>query len=1209
MKVDAGISAALRVQATGEPCWAPCLMKQLLIYKTMKYDLIDPQANADFSVEESNPCDSATDDSKMDSLISVVVPAYNVEKYIEECLKSILDQSGINLEIIIVNDGSTDRTGAIIDLFAKQDARIHVVHQGNRGPGEARNVGVRMATGEYLSFVDPDDYLLPAAYETMLKSITGNNADFVTANVIRLKNEKFFPSALHGRVITNDRENVTIREYPNFIWDTVVWNKLYRMDFYRTKVGEFEDMLYEDMLPMCKAHVAATNVNVLSQPVYVWRARDDNSSITQDRMSVDKLLHRLKANSDIWEHLHEHAPSLLRDFEFKQLSNDFFLYFPSIPLAEEKFRDIFFGHLRTFISRFSAESFSDLGLPQKMVYALLERGRIYDIASLLPYCGKNSKQYDVVFEGGHFFAELPFRKDWNALPGELYLLTDNLHVDVCATGVSITRQGCRVDVRLCMEGFTASDVANYEIDAQIVDQDNQRQHSLYINDLRFAKAKNTELNGSELLFSIDVDFVQLSQRKAGKRRADRLMLDVGLGYLQRRIELEFDPSLEPQWPARHFNDWAVRPEVVENVLHISLIPIKVLLLGFKEESGTLHLFLKIKPALKPVSIALLYPYTGVHIADVPVREEAGVHTCTIPLAKLMEYGDCMGHNISVGLDEDNGRRHRIWCASHLMLPSIIDVPRGLTEVCFSPAGSFNLKVWRDVIRIDSASLQEGLLSIEGSFHGVFKNDRVSLVLTNVETKAEFELFSQVSGQAFEINFNLAHVERAPECFAPLPVGAYNLSFSKYTADQSMVIDAVSFERGEQSIFGGLEYELKKAKKIIKLTVRNRLGDEERGPENQERLQQVTYSAARKSATKPLVIFDSWNGKKIDDNPLAIYRELKARHQDIDLRFAIVDSSVPVPRGANVVRKWSEEYWRMLGAARLIVFNDRLPNAYTPRSDQYVLQTWHGTPIKKIGHDIADPKFDKNYLVSLELEVPKWNMLISPNSASTGRFRSAFKFDGEVLETGYPRNDVLLAPDRDKIRDHVRASLGIRPDEFCIFYAPTWRDGKKIAPGKYGIDIIPDLELVQKSIPKSRIIFRAHHLMVSDIGELRNKRIQDVSSYPDVALLYLAADVLISDYSSVIVDYSVTGKPMLFYTPDLSEYSDQVRGFYGDFTAEAPGPFLYSQEELIAALVEAKSGVLASRYAEHYKQWQLKYCYLDDGQASKRVVSRIGSLVL
>lgn len=1184
-------------------------MKQLLIYKTMKYDLIDTQANADFSVEENNPCDSATDDSKMDSLISVVVPAYNVEEYIEECLKSILDQAGINLEIIIVNDGSTDRTGAIIDLFAKQDARIHVVHQENRGPGEARNVGVRMAIGEYLSFVDPDDYLLPAAYETMLKSITGNDADFVTANVIRIKNEKFFPSSLHNRVMTSDQENLTIREYPKFIWDTVVWNKLYRMDFYRTKVGEFEDMLYEDMLPMCKAHVAATKVNVLSQPVYVWRARDDNSSITQDRLSVDKLLHRLRANGDIWEHLKEYAPSLLKDFEFKQLSNDFFLYFPSIPVAEEKFRDIFFGHLREFISKFSKESFSDLSLPQKIVYALLERGRIYDISSLLPYCGTKSKQYDVVFEGRYLVAELPFRKGWNSLPGDLYLLADKLHVDVRATGVSTTRQGCRIDTRLCIEGFTASNLSNYEIDAQIVDLDNQNQHSLYINDLRFAETKNLELNGSELLFSIDVDFVQLSQRKGGRRRVDRLVLDVKLGCFQRRVELAFDPGIESQWPARQFNNWAIRPEVVENVLHISSMPIKALLLGFKEEDGVLHLILKIKPGVKPVSITLFCPHAEVHMADVSVREDAGVYSCSISLADLMEYGDCMDHNISISLNESNGVKNRIWCASHLLVPATIEFPRGLAEICFSPAGNFNLKVWRSAVRIKSVSVQDGLFLVEGSVHGVSGKDRVQLVLVNLETKAEFELLSKISERFFQITYNLAHVERSPACFAPLAVGTYKLNLSKYTVDQGLIIDAVSFELGERTVFRGLDYELEKGRKLVKLTVSNRLRDAEKGPENQGKLQQGVYAATRKLPAKPLVIFDSWNGKRIDDNPLAIYRELKAQHQNIDLRFAIVDPSVPVPRGVNVVRKSSEEYWEMLGAARLIVFNDRLPYAYTPRSGQYVLQTWHGTPIKKIGHDITDPKFDQNYLVSLEREVPNWNMLISPNAASTGRFRSAFKFHGEVLEVGYPRNDVLLAPNRDQIRDHVRASLGIRPDEFCIFYAPTWRDGKKIAPGKYGIDIIPDLELVQNSIPKSRIIFRAHHLMVSDIGELRNKRIQDVSSYPDVALLYLAADVLISDYSSVIVDYSVTGKPMLFYTPDLREYSDQVRGFYGDFTAEAPGPFLYSQEELIAALVEAKSGVLASRYAEHYKQWQLKYCYLDDGQASKRIVSRIGSLVL
>jgi CDP-glycerol glycerophosphotransferase len=115
-------------------------------------------------------------------------------------------------------------------------------------------------------------------------------------------------------------------------------------------------------------------------------------------------------------------------------------------------------------------------------------------------------------------------------------------------------------------------------------------------------------------------------------------------------------------------------------------------------------------------------------------------------------------------------------------------------------------------------------------------------------------------------------------------------------------------------------------------------------------------------------------------------------------------------------------------------------------------------------------------------------------------------------------------------------------------------------------------------------------------------VRDVSRAQDVTPLLLAADILVTDYSSVMFDFAITGRPLLFFTYDLEFYRDQLRGFYFDFEAEAPGPLCRTSDELIAALGDVR-GVERS-HADRYAAFREKYCYLDDGHASSRVVDRV-----
>jgi CDP-glycerol glycerophosphotransferase (TagB/SpsB family) len=132
--------------------------------------------------------------------------------------------------------------------------------------------------------------------------------------------------------------------------------------------------------------------------------------------------------------------------------------------------------------------------------------------------------------------------------------------------------------------------------------------------------------------------------------------------------------------------------------------------------------------------------------------------------------------------------------------------------------------------------------------------------------------------------------------------------------------------------------------------------------------------------------------------------------------------------------------------------------------------------------------------------------------------------------------------------------------------------------------------------------RGHSRTLGQGQELRGDRLVDVTSYPDAAELMLVADLLVTDYSSVMFDFAATGKPMIFFTPDLDHYSDVLRGFYFDLLADAPGPVVTTREQLLDAVRDAPRA--ADKYAERYAAWRARFTPHDDGHAAERVVQRM-----
>ncbi|MBP3977942.1 CDP-glycerol glycerophosphotransferase family protein [Microbacterium sp. BLY] len=347
--------------------------------------------------------------------------------------------------------------------------------------------------------------------------------------------------------------------------------------------------------------------------------------------------------------------------------------------------------------------------------------------------------------------------------------------------------------------------------------------------------------------------------------------------------------------------------------------------------------------------------------------------------------------------------------------------------------------------------------------------------------------------------------------------------------------------------------------------------------------------AQAGGTENAVFFESFYGRTAGCNPRAIDRELAARAPEVRRYWSVADLSVEVPDGAIAVIEGSPEWWHARGAARLLVVNDWLRRRFARKPGQKVLQTWHGTPLKRLA--LHRPGFDPRRMAAVVKESRRWDVLLAQNTYAARILRKAYAFLGRpIWVDGYPRNDALRTGDPDA----VRAALGIGADERVLLYAPTWRDDRAEM-----VDFV-DPELLARQT-NAVVLVRGHSRTLEQGRDRAGARVIDVTGYPETAQLLLAADALVTDYSSVMFDFSVTGKPMYFLVPDLDHYRGQLRGFYFDLAARAPGPLVGSQDELVAALADDGH---RERYAERYAAWQRQFNVLDDGHAARRVVDRI-----
>lgn len=252
----------------------------------------------------------------MKEMISIIVPVYNVELYLPQCLDSIVNQSYRNLEVIIIDDGSSDNSGRICDEYAARDSRIIVKHQKNGGAANAKNAALQIASGEYLTFADADDYIEPDAYKYMVSVMNAYNADIVqgTFRNIFTNREEDFASFTEEAVFD------TVEYLKGYTKDwtcSLLWDKLYKRRIFNNILFE-EGHIVDDEFFTYQGVMNAEKIVRVPEVVYNYRKR--KSSVTakasyRTRTVIDKLDYLEKRRKNVISRF----PELRQDFEAQYL--------------------------------------------------------------------------------------------------------------------------------------------------------------------------------------------------------------------------------------------------------------------------------------------------------------------------------------------------------------------------------------------------------------------------------------------------------------------------------------------------------------------------------------------------------------------------------------------------------------------------------------------------------------------------------------------------------------------------------------------------------------------------------------------------------------------------------------------------------------------------------------------------------------------------
>ena len=1033
--------------------------------------------------------------------LTVVMPVYNVATYLREALDSALTQSLHNLELIAVDDGSTDSCLEILREYERRDARVRVFTQTNSGQGIARNVGVSHARAEFLTFMDSDDTIPPQAFAHMVETLRTSGSDFCVGGVRRFRHRHYMRTTWQRTVHQIDRIGTTLDEFPAAMQDIIACNRVFRTAFWRDRVGDFRGHIaYEDHVPMLAAYVRAEKFDILSQITYNWRIRDDSTG--QQKAQIKNLLNRIEVKEEAHELLKAEASDFVYDvWVARCLEVDFGPFVSQGIDANEAYRNALTGAYRTFCERATPRAWDMVRVFPKVRAHLVAEARWEEVDDSAQYFLSvhqvpPTKVVDGP-DGPTLVADLPTDASWaiDLPPHLLRMASLESHFEGAVQRLTWHQGPADPEPWIELTGW-------------------MRHRGLDVTEAEPAMTLTLRSGTTEL----PVAFAHETFGEADLWAPLPYAGCANAGFRARVPLASLEPGTEP---------WYLHGSVTcEGIT----------------SAGTFH-----------------YPIGGSSAENPRPREVA------LP-------GGSVG--VRPGWDSTLGFCFRVRAG-------------GLKKPPAPPTGPL----------VEDVSISDAEIVL--TFSGVAPEELAGTELGNART--QLELLEVVSlGDRVQVRFSTATTEfgSAPRT---APAADYVL---RVNGQGPVASDEFAGRLPVRLLTEAFGLNVINGKKVpLRFSLTPPIRPDELGRYNQFRMQR-DYRTSRQPLTNSILLA-SYLGEFACDSQLAIDRHLAQHRPDIERIWGVADSSTQVPDGARGVLMNSSAWYQAAATSRYLSKNLDFGPWFQVRPGQAYLQTFHGYPFKSMGLDFWRSKaFTPGQIRHAVAKAnEEWDLILVPSAECEAYYREQYLYDGAVLVAGYPRTDILVNADSAAVRSTVLGRIGVPEDRTVVLYAPTYRDSlttKTYAAARF--DELDLKELTDSLGPEYVVLVRGHNNNQREADRVpRAGSVVDVTDYPDINELTLAADAAILDYSSLRFDWAITGKPMVFFVPDHESYFG-LRPPLFSFEGSAPGPWAMTTAEVAASLADLDG--LRSSHGGAISAFNERFNGLHDGRATERVLATL-----
>ncbi|WP_183117383.1 CDP-glycerol glycerophosphotransferase family protein [Brochothrix thermosphacta] len=1110
----------------------------------------------------------------VEKLLSIIVPVYNVQGYLHDCIESLMEQNMDNhlYEIILLNDGSNDKSGEIVSSFSKLYENIRGYHFENSGLGATRNKGIKLAKGKYIAFLDSDDFVPKKAYSSLIESAEFNNAEIVTSPVERFEDGKYTRSGLHKKVDFTKKTGITLQENTSLFYDTTSTNKIYNREYLKKNNIYFpEKIVYEDIYFTMTAYSKAQTINIIENVTYIWRIRSGETiSISQDRFNIQSYKDRIGTCLNTLDFLYKNTNKIIaKEFEKRIIVFDIPLFFPDYLNVDEVYTKEFSSLTRQCLLNLDNSLISYCDYRKQVIYEAIKRE---DDKTVLNYSLDHVKT--MVLQDKKQLKPLD-----NYLNEEYLDMINFNYSDILKTKVlNVSSNEKEIIILISINSILLDKIDYDAIQAYVFNDFNEQKIEFEKNEKNLLTL-NINLEKITEYAKGGLSRVKLEYKK-GEITHEKILGEPG-GTCQKTTLLKKIKNSNYRVNYSFGWDLFIEKQTIDNIFEkINIIGNQLIINTKKIDSESIFKLKNyresaITSTVKNNKIIFHLPSTMKpdRLFELSVMKN-GVESYNYQFNKLPKFFNY--------IDIDNTQEY-------------------VMRVYSNHSISINKKGKHS--QLEAMKYEDGKLFINhlSPYTDLASNINAKLILksTNGKVTKEFEC-NKIKNNLYEtvIELETDNIDHF------LTYGSYLFSIDYYIEKQLLPESLLLNERNKVEFpfnfkFKNREYNFKsKNGHLIYLNKKQIFNKVENSKIKRRNIYKYLYPLFRllPKDRKKIIYYSYW-GEQYACSPKAIYRKVSENKKQFKNIWILNDTNLPIEGNAIKIKKNSLKYWYHLATSKYFVQNTNMPVWYKKRKGQLEIQTFHGTFMKTMGFDTPEFKFEtrQTKIDEFQKKVNNWDYVSVPSNYMGDKAQSAFNTKVKQINSGFPRNDLIF--DALNYVDKTKKKLNIPRGKKIILYAPTWRESKSS-------DIKMNIEKLQAKLGREYVLLIRAHYMVSNNMDIRKYYpfAINVSNYSSIEELYSISDILITDYSSVMFDYAYLKRPMIFYAYDLEKYLHGERGTYLDYQKIVPGAVARTTDEIVNNLQNLN--LLKEVYKEKYDEFYKLFCrYGRAGDSANEVINK------